>query len=225
MKNKKSPKMGILFWYWKMNDYHLCMNQKYISIILVFFCFTTWNNLLYAKSEFLPYAEVLSSIGIIQNKKTEEGYELTSSLSRWEAIQLILRMVQNNQRNIPVCNWKNTTWYVDVGRNLWSICGSIYEALRLGIIQPWKHSKLYPKKPITRWEFSQLLGRLIPSGTWTHISESTFLDVKNLNSDMQEWINKLENQGCLNLHSSYFYPNQLLLKGEAYKLSSCFIRF
>lgn len=58
------------------------MNQKLISIPLLFLCFSIGDIVLYAKNEFLPYAEILSSIGIIRNYKTEEEYGLFTSLSR-----------------------------------------------------------------------------------------------------------------------------------------------
>lgn len=163
-----------------------------------------------AASEFLPYAELLASNGIINTQVAESGYRLADSITRAEMAKIAVNLagvvptgcLGNMYSDVPTSN---------------SLCAYVEAAADAGIVSV-NYSNFRPSDLVTRAEMVKML--LGAVGQSTSATSAGYMDVTSSLGDLEGYINRAYELGCARA-ATYFRPNANSSRGEAFKIAAC----
>lgn len=164
----------------------------------------------YAASEFVAYAEVLASNGVISAQSTEAGYRLADNITRAE----ITKIAVNLAGLTPTECAGNV--FSDVSSKLGDLCGYIEAAAEAGIVST-ANANFRPTALVTRAELVKiLLGAVGEEGSDTSAGYS---DVPASLGDLYSFVNRANELGVI-ASATYFRPTATATRGEAFKIAA-----
>jgi len=187
-------------------------NKKFNLIYLLIFILSLTNFFavkLHA-SEFIDSANSLAEKSIIKAKTDSSDYRLWNNVTRWE-IAKISAKIWGYSTNKSDCVGDV---FKDVWKDLWDLCTAIES---LAVVWKINTKALFfrPNDPVSRAE----LIKMLISTRWTELTskKSNFVDI-NWTWDMKKYIETAVSIWIIK-NSSYFRPNDLASRWEAFKVA------
>lgn len=199
------------------------MKKSYLIWITVWII-VLWSSILYAYSEFYQYAISLAKTSIIKSQSREADYRLSDTLSRAEAMKLVLKSAGISQRNCMDFPESGLS-FLDVGRVHWDLCGYIEWAVAVGIV-PVRQNRLFsPNMAIDRATFVYSMvtayDHAKPGLIPPHSGESYYTDIPASSTTLIQAVNRLSATSCITRSTKSFRPAASITRGEAFKVMSC----
>lgn len=156
-------------------------------------------------------AQILALNQVIDVQSSEAAYLLGNTMTRAQAAKLAADM---GGYTATECSGKV---YQDVNSTLGEYCGYI-EAIAQAGMWSTKTTSFYPAQSITRAEILKLLVNAV--GETASVNDAPFSDNLPVTTDLRFYINRAYELGC-SYSSGMFYPNNPVLRGDAFKFSVC----